>query len=72
MVLQKKLSALLQEVRRTHEYVGTHFSKTATAIHRGEEEARPVYGESTPEEEEALAEEGIAFVKVPIPDIDLN
>jgi hypothetical protein len=70
--VQKALSQVLGQVRRTHEYVGDEFSKKARAIHQGKDESRPIYGESTPEEEEELAAEGVPFFKVPIPDIDKN
>jgi hypothetical protein len=63
---------VLSQVRRTHEYVGDAFSEKALAIHRGEDDARPIYGESTPDEEDELLREGVAFVKVPIPDIEKN
>jgi hypothetical protein len=70
--VQRALSKLLQAVRAHTEDVGESFAATARAIHRGEEEARPIHGTSTPEESAALVEEGVPFVCIPIPDIDQN
>jgi hypothetical protein len=70
--VQKALSALLRVVRTHTEDVGDAFADTARAIRRGEQEARPIHGSATPEEHAALAEEGVPFVVIPIPDIDQN
>jgi len=39
-------------------------------IHYGEEEKRNIKGTSTPEEEETLKEEGVQFIKIPLPKMD--
>lgn len=70
--VQKALGKLVQHVRATHEDVGEEFATKALAIHKGEEEARPIRGTSTAEEEERLTEEGVPFAKLPIPDIENN
>jgi len=70
--VQKAMSAVVQWVRRTHEDVGDGFATTARAIHEEREPARPIYGRSTPDEERALREDGIAFGKIPVPDIERN
>ena len=70
--VQKALSALLKAVRTHTEDVGEAFADKAIAIHRGDEEARPIHGTSTPEDEERLVDEGVPFAKIPIPDIDQN
>ncbi len=70
--VQKALSELLRAVRAHAEDVGDAFAVTARAIHRGDEEARPIHGTATPDEHAALAEEGVPFVCIPIPDIDQN
>jgi hypothetical protein len=70
--VQKALSALLRAVRTHTEDVGDAFAQTARAMARGDEEARPIHGSATPEERESLVEEGIAFVAIPIPEIDQN
>jgi hypothetical protein len=70
--VQRALSELLRAVRAHAEDVGDAFAATARAIHRGDEEARPIHGSATPDEHAALAEEGVPFACIPIPDIDQN
>jgi len=70
--VQKAMAAVLQWVKKTHVDVGDGFAKTARAIHEGEEPARPIYGRATADEERALADDGITFGKIPIPDIEQN
>ena len=70
--VQRALARVVQRVRETHEDVGERFAECALAIHRGEEEPRPIHGTSTPEEEEEMAQEGVPFVKIPVPDIEQN
>lgn len=70
--VQRALSELLRVVRAHTEDVGDAFATTARAIHRGDEEARPIHGTATPDEHAELAEEGVPFVCIPIPDIDQN
>jgi hypothetical protein len=72
MPVQKALSELLRVVRAHAEDVGDSFAATARAIHRGDEDARPIHGTATPDEHAELAEEGVPFVCIPIPDIDQN
>ena len=68
-VLPDQVRAVLQRVRaeieRTSDYVGPAFADEARRIHRGESEKRNIYGESTPEQAEALAEEGIEVARIP-------
>jgi hypothetical protein len=63
--LRAMLQRLRSEVEKTCEYVGTGFAEEARRIHQGESEARGIYGETTPAEAEALADEGIAFGVMP-------
>ena len=70
--VQRALSKLWRVVRAHAEDVGDAFAPTALAMHRGDEEARPIHGTSTPDEARALLEEGVAYVAVPVPDIDHN
>ncbi len=69
-----RLRALLTELRRhveaTCEPVGERFPEEARRIHYGEVEARPIYGEATTEEAEALEGEGIAVARIPWPRTD--
>ena len=67
--LPDQVRAVLQriraEVERTSDYVGPAFADEARRIHRGETEKRNIYGEATPEQAEALAEDGIEVAQVP-------
>ncbi|MFN7055294.1 DUF1178 family protein [Hyphomonas sp.] len=49
------------------DYVGGDFAEEARAMFYGEQEDRPIWGEATPEEREALAEEGIPAMPLPAP-----
>lgn len=59
------LQKLRAEVERNCDYVGAEFAEEARRIHKGESDARGIYGEATPDEAEALAEEGIEVAKIP-------
>ncbi|MDT7951061.1 MAG: DUF1178 family protein [Acetobacteraceae bacterium] len=67
--LPDQVRAVLQriraEVERTSDYVGPNFAAEARRIHRGESDKRSIYGESTPEQAEALADEGIEVARIP-------
>ncbi len=61
-------AALMQQMREfvsKTENVGDRFADEARRIHEGESEERPIRGTATPQEREALAEEGIAVVALP-------
>lgn len=47
------------------DHVGTNFAEEARRIHYGEAAPRGIYGESTAEEAEALADEGIEIAQIP-------
>ncbi len=59
------LDAARQHVAETFDYVGSDFADEARAIHYGETDARPIYGETTPEESNALKEEGVEALPLP-------
>ena len=50
--------------------VGERFAEVALKIHHGEEDRRNIKGTTTPQEEETLREEGVPFLKIPIPKFD--
>jgi hypothetical protein len=50
--------------------VGERFAEVALKIHRGDEEKRNIKGTTTPQEEDTLREEGIEFLKIPVPKLD--
>jgi hypothetical protein len=63
--LRAMLHKLRAEVEARCEYVGSEFAEEARRIKSGEREAAGIYGETTPEEAEALAEEGIEVSRIP-------
>ena len=67
--LPAQMIAVLQrmraEVEKNCDYVGPDFADQARAMHRGEVEAKGIYGETTEEQAESLAEEGISIAKIP-------
>ena len=63
--MRKMLVALRKHVETNCDYVGPRFAEEARKIHYGEVEPKSIYGESTPEEAKELAEEGIAFGRIP-------
>ncbi len=69
--LRTRLKALRREVEANLDYVGPKFADEARKIHNGESEARGIYGEATPEENAALADDGIEIIPIPwIPNDD--
>jgi hypothetical protein len=64
-----ELRRALQEVRRQVEahcdYVGPRFAEEARRMHRGEAPARSIYGEASPADSRALADEGIEVAAIP-------
>lgn len=63
--MEHKLRALRAYVEATAEPMGQRFPDEARAIHEGEAEARPIYGDATPEEAEALREDGVPVAPIP-------
>lgn len=64
--LIEALRSLRQRVVESSDYVGKSFSEEARKMHYGDAEERSIYGETTLEDAEALAEEGIAVMALPI------
>jgi len=56
-------------VEKNFDDVGADFAKEALKMHYGVTKARNIRGVSTKEEEKTLKEEGIHFIKVPIPEV---
>ena len=65
--LKKMGKEIIDFVEKNFDDVGCDFAKEALKIHYGVEEARNIRGVSTKEEEKMLKEEGIDFVKIPMP-----
>jgi hypothetical protein len=65
--LKKIGKEIVDFVEKNFDNVGCDFAKEALKIHYGVEEPRNIRGVSTKEEEKMLKEEGIDFVKIPMP-----
>lgn len=65
--LQAAWLATARRLMASTEDVGERFPDEARRIHYGEAEARGIRGRATPEEREALREEGIEVVALPLP-----
>ncbi len=63
--IQAAIMQQMRELVRNTENVGASFAQEARRIHEGESEERPIRGTATPEEREALIEDGIAVVALP-------
>jgi hypothetical protein len=63
--LRQALLQVRAEVEKNCEHVGDRFAEEARKIHYGESDKRGIYGETTDEEADALAEEGIEFGRLP-------
>jgi len=64
------LEQLNRQLEKYFDNVGDRFAEVAFRIHRGEEDRRNIRGTTTPQEEDALREEGIPFMKIPLPKFD--
>jgi hypothetical protein len=65
---RKKLAdAVYDFVDKNFEDVGPDFAKTAIDMHYGFDEKRNIRGTTTPNEEKALEDEGVEFIKIPLP-----
>jgi len=63
--MHRQLKELRDKVESSCDYVGPQFAEEARKIHYGEVAARGIYGETTPEQAEALKDEGVAFARIP-------
>jgi hypothetical protein len=64
-------------IKDNFDYVGPRFAEEARKMHDGETEERAIWGEATPEEAQALADEGVPASPLPpelapTPDKKLN
>lgn len=68
-VLPDGVRAMLQkmraEVERNSDYVGPAFAEEARKIHNGDGPKRSIYGETTPDQAQALADDGIEVTRIP-------
>ncbi|BCW87928.1 hypothetical protein sos41_10600 [Alphaproteobacteria bacterium SO-S41] len=63
--MRNALVKLRRHVESNAEHVGDRFADEARAIHHGDADDRPIYGEATAEDSKALKEEGIAVTPIP-------
>jgi hypothetical protein len=64
--LRSKLKELRDHLTKNADNVGQKFPEEARKMHYGEIEHRSIYGEASPDDAKALAEEGIEFHPLPI------
>lgn len=65
--LQRQVLQAVRQIMANTEDVGERFAEEARRIHYGESEARGIRGQATPDEAQALAEEGIEVVTLAVP-----
>ena len=63
--MRAMLQRMRAEVEKHCDYVGPQFAEEARKMHRGESDKRGIYGETSSEQAEALAEEGIEVARIP-------
>lgn len=68
MTLQSQWLRAVRHVMNSTEDVGDRFAEEARRIHYGEVAERGIRGRASSEDAEALREEGIAVMALPIPD----
>jgi hypothetical protein len=66
--LQRQVMQAVRQIMANTEDVGDRFAEEARRIHYGETEARGIRGQATPDEAQALAEEGIDVVALAVPE----
>jgi hypothetical protein len=70
--LRDMIRALRKHVAENSDYVGRRFPEEARQMHQGEIEHRSIWGEASPEEARALAEEGVEVHPLPVLPDDRN
>ena len=65
--LQAAWMKMVRHVLASTEDVGERFAEEARRIHYGETQERGIRGQASPQETEALVEEGIGVLPLPIP-----
>jgi hypothetical protein len=64
-MMMQAMGEVRRHVKETFDYVGDRFAQEARDIHEGVSEARGIYGEASPKEVKALAEDGIKVAPLP-------
>ena len=66
--LQSAYFSAVKQVMASTEDVGAHFAEQARSMHAGDEPVRPIRGQTSPDEAQALRDEGIDVVSFLVPD----
>ena len=66
--MQAAMMKMVRHVMANTEDVGTQFAEEARKIHYGEREERNIRGQATREQTEALIDEGIDVIPLPVPE----
>ena len=67
---KKKLLRLRKYIESNFDYVGENFSKKVREVYYDKKNNKPIYGTTTSDEREDLAEEGIDLISIPWIDKD--
>ena len=70
--LRAKIKELRDHIVKSADNVGERFPNEARAMHYGDKEHRPIYGEASPEEARALIDEGVEVSPLPTLPEDRN
>ncbi len=62
---KNKLSKLRDYVEKNFEFVGDNFSRKVREVYYDKNNNKSIYGTTSPEEREELAEEGIDLLSIP-------
>ncbi|WP_420562768.1 DUF1178 family protein [Thalassobaculum sp.] len=65
LALKQQLLSLRRKIEENFDNVGDRFAEEARKIHYGDSDPRGIYGDTTPQEREALADEGIEVSSIP-------
>ena len=63
--IKKELRKIKKFVEKNFEFVGDKFSQKVREVYYDKKSNKSIYGTSTPEEKEELAEEGIDLISIP-------
>jgi hypothetical protein len=63
---QRLLNQIYEYLDKNFEDVGLNFTREAIKMHYGDAEKRNIKGQTLPNEEKMLKDEGIPFLKIPI------
>ena len=70
--LRAKIKELRDHIVKNADNVGERFANEARAMHYGDKEHRPIYGEASPDEAKSLIDEGIEVSPLPTLPEDRN